>query len=290
MPAIEANGISIEYVLEGDQEAPTVLLVMGLGAQLTAWTDEFRGAFLNAGFQVLSFDNRDIGLSTHFDDAGIPDVTSSESPYSISDMAQDAASLMDVLGIEDAHVIGASMGGMIVQRFAAEHPEKVRSLTPIMTNTGDPSLPPAKPEIMALLAAPVENDREKIIESGIERGKIIGSSGYPVSDDIRRERGAATYDRSFHPAGQARQMAAIRTDGSRRQICKTIKAPTLVVHGDIDPLVPVAGGEDVAAHIPGAELLIVEGMGHDLAPGAVVWEPIIAHISKADASLSAAAE
>lgn len=284
MATLNANGIKIEYELQGDSEAPTVLLVMGLGGQMTAWSDEFMTAFVDAGFQVLRFDNRDIGLSQHFDEAGIPVPGSGEAPYSLSDMAQDAASLMDALEIEDAHVVGASMGGMIIQRFAAEHPDKVRSLTPIMTSTGDPSLPQAAPEILALLGGPVETDRDKIIEGGIERGKIIGSTAFHISDDVRRARGAETYDRSYHPAGQARQMAAIGADGSRREICKTINTPTLVIHGDIDPLVPVTGGQDVADHIPNAEILIIEGMGHDLAAGAVVWEPILMHLSKADAA------
>lgn len=275
MTAITANGITIEYEDDGDPAAPPVLLVMGLGAQLTLWPLELVEALVTRGFRVIRFDNRDIGLSTKFDHAGLPNLTqlmmammsgrTLDPPYTLTDMAGDAVALLDALGIPSAHVVGASMGGMIAQLIAAEHPARVRSLTSIMSSTGNPSLPPARPEALAVLTGrPMSADRDTIVAYGMRSAQVIGSPAYPLDPDRLRARVERDFDRSFSPAGAMRQMAAVLADGDRRERLRRITAPTTVIHGDADPLVPVEGGRDTAAAIPGAELIILPGMGHDL--------------------------
>ena len=275
MTAITANGITIEYDDAGDPAAPPMLLIMGLGAQLTLWPDELVAALVARGFRVLRFDNRDIGLSTKFDALGLPDFAQVmaavmtgrpvSAPYMLSDMAADAAGLLDAIGIPSAHVVGASMGGMIAQLLAAEHPAKVRSQVSIMSTTGNPSLPPARPEALAILTGrPMTADRETVVAHGMKTAQTIGSPAYPHDPVRLRARVERDIDRSFSPAGAMRQMAAVLADGDRRERLRGITAPTTVIHGDADPLVPVEGGRDTAAAIPGAELVVLHGMGHDL--------------------------
>lgn len=275
MTAITANGITIEYEDAGDPAAPPLLLVMGLGAQLTLWPVELVDALVVRGFRVIRFDNRDIGLSTKFDGAGVPDLAAMmmaammgrrpTPPYTLSDMAADAAGLLDALGIASAHVVGASMGGMIAQRLAAEHPLRVRTLTSIMSTTGNPALPAARPEALAVLTGrPTAGDRDAIVAYGMKAAQVIGSPAYPHDPDRLRSRVERDYDRSFAPAGAMRQMAAVIADGDRRDLLRALAVPATVIHGDADPLVPVEGGRDTAAAIPGAELVILPGMGHDL--------------------------
>jgi pimeloyl-ACP methyl ester carboxylesterase len=283
MAQLRSNGLSFEYDTFGDRGARPLLLVMGLGAQMILWEEDFCRALADRGQWVVRFDNRDVGLSTKLTSAGVPNVLELMQkvasgarpavPYTLDDMADDDAGILDALGLESAHVVGASMGGMIVQTLAILHPQRVRSLTSIMSTTGDSSLPPAKPEAMAVLLSPPPSARDAAIEHGVRTWRAIGSPGFPFDEANVRERAALAYDRCFHPEGTARQLAAILAHGSRRARLAQLRVPTLVIHGAADPLVPVEGGRDTAASIPGAELLVIEGMGHDLPHGA--WPRIV---------------
>lgn len=276
MPQIAANGVMLEYETHGDPANPPLLLIMGLGAQLTLWPIEFVEALVERGFHVIRHDNRDIGLSTKFSKHGVPGFRRvalmrmvglrARLAYRLSDMAADAVALLDGLGIARAHVVGASMGGMIAQLVAASWPERVQSLTSIMSTTGNRRLPQARPEALAaLMQRPPEGAGvEAVIPIGINVARAIGSPAYPAREDRLRERIARDFHRSFHPTGAGRQLAAILDDGDRRKRLKSVTAPTLVIHGADDPLVPVEGGRDTAASIAGARLLEVPGMGHDL--------------------------
>ena len=285
MPTAAANGIEIAYDEVGDARSPVILLIMGLGTQLIAWPDDFCRMLAQRGFRVVRFDNRDVGLSTKFETAAPVNISAAfaramigarvEAPYTLDDMAADAIGLMDTLGFERAHMVGASMGGMIAQMLAAKRPSRTRSLVSIMSSSGDPSLPPGKPEAAAALLAPRarDGDREGIIERGMNVYRVIGSPGFPTSEaELRRKIELAT-DRSYYPAGVERQMMAILASGSRANVLGGIRSPTLVIHGADDPLVPVEAGKDTARRIPGAALKIIPGMGHDLAAGLV---PILA--------------
>ena len=292
MTAITANGITIEYETFGSPSATPLLLVMGLGAQMTLWPVELCEALVARGYYVIRYDNRDVGLSTKFDAAGVPEVPAIimammsgkpvNVPYTLHDMAADAMGLLDALGIAKAHIVGASMGGMIAQLIAADYPARTLSLTSIMSTTGNPTLPPAKPEAMAVLTnRPPSPDLATMIDFGVAAARIVGSPGYPQDEQRLRTRVKADFERSFAPTGFGRHIAAVVATGDRRAKLATVTAPTLVIHGDADPLVPVEGGHDTAANIKGAELLIIPGMGHDL-PLQLV-EPI------ADASAKVAA-
>jgi len=277
MPSASANGITIEYEEFGAPDAAPLLLVMGLGAQMMLWDEEFCAQLAARGHRVIRFDNRDVGLSTKLDQAGTPNVLAAmggrllgrklDAPYTLSDMAADAVGLLDALRIRRAHVVGASLGGMIAQTMAIEHPMRVRTLTSIMSTTGDGSLPTARPEAMAALLSPVPPDRDGNIARAVKVFRTIGSPGFPFDEERVRSRAARGYDRCFHPAGVARQLMAIVASGSRREALAQVHVPTLVIHGADDPLIPVEGGVDTARSIPGAELLIIEGMGHDLPRG-----------------------
>lgn len=276
MPQITANGISIEYETHGNPSDPPLLLVMGLGAQLTLWPIELVEALVGHGYYVIRHDNRDIGLSEKFGHAGIPNFRKvallrmfgirTKVPYRLSDMAADAAGLLDALGIDSAHVVGGSMGGMIAQLMAIEHAPRVRTLTSIFSTTGNPRLPRPRPEAMNALLdrAPANATLDDVIPIGIRVARAIGSPAYPTPEDRLRERIARDFHRSFYPEGPARQIAAIMDDGDRRKRLKKVTAPTLVIHGTDDPLVPVEGGRDTARAIPGAKLHEIPGMGHDL--------------------------
>ncbi len=276
MPQITANGITLEYEAFGDPANPPLLLVMGLGAQMTLWPMELIEALTARGYYVIRYDNRDIGLSEKFGHAGVPDVRKvalmklfglrPKLAYRLADMAADAADLLRVLGIDKAHVVGASMGGMIVQLLAANHPEKVLSMTSVMSTTGNRRLPRARPEAMkALMGRPPANaSLEQVIPVGITVSRAIGSPAYPAAEERLRDRIARDFHRSFYPQGAARQLAAIIDDGDRRARLKRVGAPSLVIHGIDDPLVPVEGGRDTAANIRGAKLHEIKGMGHDL--------------------------
>jgi pimeloyl-ACP methyl ester carboxylesterase len=271
----QANGIEIEYETFGEPTNPAVLLIMGLGAQLTRWPLPFVEQLVARGYFAIRYDNRDIGLSTKFDGAPVPELPAligammtgqkPDVPYTLNDMAADAVGLLDALDIRRAHVMGASMGGMIAQLVAAEYPDRVLSLTSIMSSTGNPGLPPSKPEAMAVLTSrPTASDREAIVAHGIRGEKVIGSPGYPVAEDVLRARVERDFERMFYPAGVGRQLAAVVSNGDRRAALATIKAPTMIIHGADDPLVPVEAGRDTAATIPGAQITEVPGMGHNL--------------------------
>jgi pimeloyl-ACP methyl ester carboxylesterase len=271
-----ANGIEIEYETFGDAGNDPLLLVMGLGAQLTLWDEDFCQMLADRGFFAIRYDNRDVGLSTYFDAAGAPDLmkmmmaSASGDPvdaaYTLGDMADDAAGLLDALSIDRAHVVGASMGGMIAQAIAIRHSTRVKSLVSVMSTTGGPDAEPAKPEVMAALMKPAAPSREAQIEQSLELNATIASPGFPGDEQRTRDRIARDYDRAFHPEGTQRQMAAIVTSGSRLDGLAGLKMPTLVIHGDADVLVPPSNGKQTANAIPGSELMSVEGMGHDFPP------------------------
>jgi pimeloyl-ACP methyl ester carboxylesterase len=278
MPKLRANGIEIEAELSGPEDGRPLLLVMGLGSQLIHWHEGFCRGLEARGFRLVRFDNRDVGLSTWLDDRPAPEVQeliarvragdAPAVPYLLSDMAADTAGLLDALELERAHVLGVSMGGMIAQTLALEHPERVASLISVMSTTGDPGLPPATPEAMEALLRPAPEQREAYVEHIVANWRLFGSPGFPFDEAFVRDRAARAFDRAFHPQGAQRQLAAILASGSRREALRGLDVPALVIHGDSDPLVPVEGGRDTAEAIPGAVLEIVEGMGHDLPRGA----------------------
>lgn len=274
MPKTHANGIEIEYDVFGESGGDPLLLVMGLGGQMIMWDEEFCEMLAGRGHRVVRYDNRDVGLSTKFGEAGAPNVLEAmqqaaqgqpiDAPYTLDDMADDAAGLLDALEINAAHVCGASMGGMIVQALTIRHPQRVRSMVSIMSTTGNPELPPAKPEAMQFLMTPPPTDRAGNIERAVQANRVIGSPGFPADEERLRERAARMYDRSFHPEGVSRQLLGIVASGSRTESLRQVTTPTLVIHGVDDPLVPVEGGMDTHRSIPGSELLLIDGMGHDL--------------------------
>lgn len=283
MPSARANGIDIEYEVFGDPGGRPLVLIMGLGAQMIFWDDELCDLLAARGHRVIRFDNRDVGLSTKLDHLGLPNVMTAmgaalarqkvEAPYTLTDMAADVAGLLDVLGIDAAHVVGASLGGMVAQTVAIEHPSRVRSLTSIMSSTGNPNLPPARPEAMAALLTPPPPDREGSIERLVAVFRVIGSPGFPFDEERFRRIAGRSYDRCFNPAGVVRQLVAILASGSRKDQLRSVRVPTLVIHGADDPLIPVAAAHDTAESVPGAELLIIDGMGHDLPRP--VWSRIV---------------
>lgn len=281
-----ANGveIEIEYETFGAPEDPPLLLVMGLGSQMISWDEEFCEGLVDRGFFVIRFDNRDVGLSTKID-AEVNVVESAmaafageqiEAPYLLTDMAGDAISVLDALAIDKAHIVGVSMGGMISQTIAIEHPERVRSLTSIISTTGDPDVGQPDPEVLPLLLAPPPPDREGAVANSVAVSKAIGSPDH-LDEERLRERAERAYDRCFNPRGTGQQLVAILASGSRTDALRKVEANTLVIHGDIDPLVNVTGGERTAEAIEGAELLILEGMGHDLPVN--YWSAVIEAIT-----------
>jgi pimeloyl-ACP methyl ester carboxylesterase len=272
---VKANGLWLEVDDAGPRDAPAVLLVMGLGMQLTAWPEEFVAMLAERGFRVVRFDNRDFGLSEGFDHLGVPNVALGalrhslrlplSSPYSVRDMADDALGVLDALGIVRAHVCGASLGGMIAQHLASAHPERVDSLTLMMTTTGSRRLPgPTLRARAALLSRPRGPSMEARIEHSARVFTTIGSPGFRPDPAWFRQRIAASFERAYRPAGSPRQLLAIAADGDRTPLLARIAAPTQVIHGVHDPLVPVACGRDLLARIPGAAADFVDGMGHDL--------------------------
>lgn len=272
---IEANGIRIEVDDQGPADGPAVLLIMGLGMQLIAWPQAMVQMLVRQGFRVVRFDNRDIGLSQGFDDAGVPNMALAglryamhlpvHSPYSLADMARDALGVLDALDIEQAHVCGASMGGMIAQHLAAMAPERVASLTLMMTSSGSRRLPqPSWRVRRALMSRPMKPGTDAAVDWIIQVLYLIGSPTYPSDYQDLRARALESVQRSWHPSGSARQLLAVVADGDRSALLPHIQAPTLVIHGVDDPLVPVACGEDLAQRIANATADFIPGMGHDL--------------------------
>jgi pimeloyl-ACP methyl ester carboxylesterase len=274
----KANGITIAYESFGPEDREVMLLIMGNGAQLTAWPAELIEELVERGYRVVIYDNRDVGLSTKFDRAGVPDAKAvieariagkpSPLPYMLDDMAKDAVGLLDALGVKKAHIVGVSMGGMIAQLVAADHPEHVLSLTSIMSTSGNPEVPfPADPKATAKMppSAP-EGDKEATIANAVKVVRILAGPDYPPDEKRIREMVVRSMNRSTDLGGMARHnaLSALGLFEDRRPKLQTIKAPTVVVHGAKDPIMSVAGGKDTAANIPGAELRIIPGMGHDL--------------------------
>ena len=269
-----ANGIELCWDSFGDANAPPLLLIMGLAAQMIAWDDDFCARLAERGYRVIRFDNRDIGLSTRFTDAGVPDVKAAfmqalqgkpvTAPYTLRDMAADAIGLLDTLGIDRAHVVGASMGGAIGQTMAIHHPERLRSLVSIMATTGAPGLPPPTQEALAVLFKPPPLEQAAYFESYAHTWKVLRAGSFPLDEARDLERAAQNWTRGLNPPGVARQLMAILASGSRKEALRSVRVPTLVIHGDADPLVPLACGIDTAESVPGAKLLVIEGMGHAL--------------------------
>lgn len=258
MPRASGRGVEIEYEVFGEAGAPTVMLVNGLGSQMTRWPAPFCEMLVAKGLRAVRMDNRDTGKSTWFKPGDA---------YTLSEMAGDVVMVLDAAGAPKAHLVGVSMGGMIVQQVAIEHPDRVLSMTSIMSNTGNPDLPPPPAIGVITNAAPnPETDWEAFIAHGVSNALTIGSPAYPWAEGELRARAESEYRRAFNPTGVQRQMQAIGATGDRRPGLRALKVPTLVLHGADDPLVPVAGGRDTAANVPGAELRIIEGMGHDMPP------------------------
>lgn len=280
MARAKANGIEIEYETFGSRKDPALLLIMGLGAQLTLWPESLCTGLAGQGLFVVRYDNRDVGLSTDFDKWGVPDLMGAfakvikgetvDAPYLLSDMAADAIGLLDALAIDRAHMVGGSMGGMIAQVVAATHPARTRSLVSIMSTSGRYGLPAGKPEAVAMLSAqPEGTEREQLIAHGMKLRTVISGPGYPTDPAAMRALVERNIDRRYYPAGAARQYLAIMASGPRVDLLKTVKVPTLVLHGEDDPLLPVECGRDVAALVPGAKIETFPGWGHDV-PEAMV--------------------
>ena len=295
MAKINANGIQIEFDTFGRADGSPLLLIAGLSCQLIHWDAALCEQLARRGHYVIRFDNRDVGLSSKIDEAGEPDIMKTiealmmgepvNPPYTIEDMADDAIGLLDALSIEKAHICGMSMGGMIAQTIAVNYPQRVLSLISIYSNMGDPEDPHPKPEAFELITTPLPEEREANIEHTMKLFRTITGPGFPFDEEWHRNIAAKAYDRGFYPQGLARQFVAILTQKNRRSALASVTVPTLVVHGTADPLVPVECGKKTAAAIPGAELMIIDGMGHDIPHGGAwpqIVDAIVDHIHRAD--------
>ena len=280
----ERNGVSLAYETSGPPENPPLLLVSGLGGQLIGWEPEAVDELVDRGFFVIRFDNRDIGLSTHLHDAPRPDVQAaihqgdtSSASYRLEDMADDTAALLDHLGIPAAHVVGVSMGGMIAQTLAITHPDRVLTLTSIMSTPSWQLGAPTRAASDVLLAPPARS-REEAVERNLKGAKVLGSPGFEADLDWSRRSAEEAFDRSHDPEGVSRQLMAIHASGDRSEALRSVKVPTLVIHGADDQLIQVEGGHATAEAIPGAQLMVIPGMGHDLPRG--VWAQLLDAITE----------
>ncbi|HEV2507164.1 MAG TPA: alpha/beta hydrolase [Mesorhizobium sp.] len=279
MVIVKTNAIDLAYDSFGNEADEAILLIAGLGTQMIRWTAPFCEELAARGYRVIRFDNRDAGCSTHFHQFAPPDFgvlaatlmagQRPDVPYTLADMAADAIGLLDVLAIDKAHVVGRSLGGMIAQILASEHPGRVLSLTSIMSSTGNPTLPQASPDVMALMMRPAPDpasDEAGFVAHGLAFARRIAGGGHPFDEEACRGLILEEIRRAYDPGGFGRQIAAIAVAGDRRSHLATITAPTLVIHGADDPLIPPACGEDTAASIPNADFMLIAGMGHDLPP------------------------
>ena len=280
----KTNGIDLEYETFGDPARPVVVLVMGFSLQMIAWDEAFCTELASKGFRVVRFDNRDVGLSTKLDSLGVADLGRAMSGdatavrYAIEDMAEDLVGLLGALHVEKAHLVGVSMGGFIVQATAIGHPERVLSLASIMSSTGDRSVGHPKPEALPALMGSPPTDRERAMQRSVDVRRVLGSPSFPFDEARARANGARAWDRNHEYAGVGRQLAAILSMRDRTADLSRVRAPTVVIHGAEDPLINVSGGEATARAIPGARLVVVPGMGHDLPPEA--WPTIISAITE----------
>jgi pimeloyl-ACP methyl ester carboxylesterase len=300
MPQIRANGIAIEYDETGPTDGIPFLMIQGFGTQMTSWPDEYRQALAQSGMRVIRFDNRDVGLGQKWDGI-IPNMNAvgaalaagrkPDIPYTLADMAADAAGLLDALGIGSAHISGASMGGMIAQLVALDHPKKTRSLISIFSTTGDPSLPRSSPDAQAaLMTRPPSNDRETVIAHALKGRRTYASTRWPFDEARLGALIGAGYDRSFYPEGTARQWAAIVASPPRTERLKSLHVPSLVLHGTADTLIPCAAGRHTAQCIPGAEYHQIDGWGHDIPLEAIplLMDLIVPFVKKVEAQRHAA--
>lgn len=279
---VTANGISLRCATCGDPEDPPLLLVMGIGTQLDGWDRGFCDGLVGAGFHVIRFDNRDVGLSQRME--GTPDLAAirrgdlSTLPYTLDDMAADCVGILDALGIERAHVLGASMGGMVAQLVAIRYPERVLSLAAVMSSTSNREVGRADPVVMELMRRPVPDTREGVIEAAVERSRALAGQGFPFDEEAARRRAAAAYDRAHDPSGRIRQQAAAIAATDRTALLRNLNVPTVAIHGSDDRLVGLSGGRAIADAVPGAWLEVVDGMGHGIV--AEAWAQIIAAIRR----------
>ncbi|WP_183093817.1 alpha/beta fold hydrolase [Nocardioides stalactiti] len=279
---VDAGTVTIAYETFGSADDPAIVLVMGIGSQMIVWPDAFCQEIAEAGFHVVRFDNRDIGLSTHLHDAGTPDLMAllggqqTDVPYVLADMAADTLGLLDALGLERVHLVGLSMGGMIAQQFALDHPQRLISLTSVMStpaaNVGKPT-----PEAQTALLSPAPRSQEDAGRHTIEIYRAIGSTAYPHDEEWLRSIGEESYRRASDPAGFVRQLAALLVSPDRRPGLRDLMVPTLVLHGDVDPLITLEGGEETAAAVPGSRLVVYPGMGHDLPRE--LWPALVGEIT-----------
>lgn len=283
---IRANGIMLEVESFGPASGQPLLLIMGLGMQLLAWHEDFVQGLVAQGFRVIRFDNRDIGLSQSFDTAGLPHMgleslkyllhMAVHSPYTLSDMAADCAGLLDALDVPSAHVCGASMGGMIAQRLALRHPGRVKSLTLMMTSSGARHLPGPSLKLRSALMARPGRDHDSVVAHYMRLFQLIGSPDYPMPAEALRQQVERSVRRSYRPQASMRQLMAVAADGDRSPLLAGIRAPTQIIHGLADPLLPAAAGQDLALKIGGARLDLIPGLGHDLPPA--LWPRFVGGI------------
>ena len=286
--SVNANGIRLAYDTFGNSGDPPLVLIMGLGAQMIAWDEVFCTELATRGFWVVRFDNRDVGLSTKLEEAGVPDMQDLlaalntgapvDAPYLLRDMADDTVGLLDALGIDSAHIVGLSLGGMIAQELAIHHPRRVRTITCLMSSMGLTEQPPPEPAALQVLLSPPAADRAAHIKNEVAALRVFNGDHFPMDEARIRELAGLAYDRGLCPTGMIRQMAALLASGSRREALEQVNVPALIIHGDADPLSPIDGGRATAATIPGAVLLEIAGMGHHL-PSAL-WTQVIDAIAR----------
>jgi pimeloyl-ACP methyl ester carboxylesterase len=298
MPNVEANGIRIEYEAFGDKNDSTILLIAGNGVQMIGWDDLLCEKLAKANHYVIRYDNRDVGLSTKFEEDGLPNIVEAiqdsrkgkpiNASYTYDEMADDAVGLLDAIGISKAHICGASLGAGIAQIVAYRHSDRVLSLISIYGTTGNPELPPPKPEAAAVFVIPPPEGREAIIQHNVNSMKILAGTGFPFDEVWHKDLATHEYDRCYYVAGSARHVLSSIAHGNRKQALSSITAPTLVVHGSEDPIMPLEGGKETAEVIRGAELMVIEGMGHDFPKLGGAWDQItdriIEFIATADAN------
>lgn len=301
MTKVRANGIELEYDETGPANGIPFLMINGFGSQMTSWSDEFRQSLAGSGLRFIRFDNRDVGLSQKWHGIvpnarevldAVRDGRKPEIPYTLNDMAADAAGLLDVLGIESAHIAGASMGGMIAQLVALDHPAKTRSLISIFSTTSDPSLPPSSPDALAALTTPPPaQDRASVVAHGLKGRRTYATTRFPFDEQRVGALIGAAYDRSYYPEGTSRQYAAIMASPPRSERLKSLKVPTLVLHGSADTLLRPDCGRHTARCIPGSEYHEIEGWGHDMPPPMVplVTSLIVPFVQKVESQRKAAA-